>query len=423
MPSSYDPLLRLELQVVGENEDTWGDKTNTTIELLGEAVAGHATIDLTGVGTYTLSSSNAVSDESRKAFLSLTGVLAGDRVVQLPTSPKIYFFNRQTTGDYNITVQMSTGAGSVLPINGLAIIASDGTDCWQVSPPTGAVRVSVNSNSSATPALQVVQTGVGPVFLAEDTNADGSPFVINSNGNVLVGTSVGYAMENFVEPGLQTHRNNYTAGPLHMSWTNTTNGTYMTLAKSRGTAVGTPGAVASGDAIGRLYYASDVGGSIVPSAYIGSNVVAAVTVSTAPANIQFATRNLAGSLAVRMTLTSEGELQLASAKMPPPAGVAPLYAARAYGQIDSSGTLNFGKNVGNVNRNATGDFTVTFELNMAETTYSLVVWSNNSPSTLFTVSRVEASPTGSGFRVQFLGWNGSTFVETDPAFWNFAVFG
>jgi len=156
---------------------------------------------------------------------------------------------------------------------------------------------------------------------------------------------------------------------------------------------------------------------------IGSNVVAAVTVSTAPANIQFATRNLAGSLAVRMTLTSEGELQLASAKMPPPAGVAPLYAARAYGQIDSSGTLNFGKNVGNVNRNATGDYTITFELNQAESNYSIVVWGTNSPTTSFTTSRLEATPTGSGFRVQFMGWNGTTFVDTDPYYWNFAVFG
>jgi len=422
MPSSYDPLLRLELQVTGENENTWGDKTNTTIELLGQAVAGHAEIDLTGSGTYTLTSSNAISDESRKAFLTLSGALTGARTVQLPTSSKIYFFNRQTTGNYDITVQMATGAAIVLPINGLSIIASDGTDCWQVSPPTGAVRVSVSSASSVTPALQVVQTGTGPVFLAEDTNADGSPFVINSEGNVIVGSTVGYSMEGFDDAALQTHRTSYTAGVFNMTWSNTVVGSYSVMAKSRGLAIGTAGAVASGDVLGRQYFAADVGGHIVPSAYIASNVVAAVTVSTAPANLTFATRNLAGTLATRMTLTSEGALQLASAPMPAPDGVAPLYAARAFGRMDSLGAIFQAKNVSTVTRAATGDYTVTFTLNMPDGDYTLLVWSTNATGYTFTASRYETTPTGSGFRVQFVGWNGSTFADVDPDSWNFAVF-
>lgn len=421
MPSSYDPLLRLELQVTGENENTWGDKTNTTIELLGQAVAGHAEIDLTGSGTYTLTSSNAISDESRKAFLTLSGALTGARTVQLPTSSKIYFFNRQTTGNYDITVQMATGAAIVLPINGLSIIASDGTDCWQVSPPTGAVRVSVSSASSVTPALQVVQTGTGPVFLAEDTNADGSPFVINSEGNVVVGSSVGYAMEGFDDPAFQTHRTSYTAGVFNMTWSNTVVGSYSVMAKSRGLAIGTAGAVASGDVLGRQYFAADVGGHIVPSAYIASNVVAAVTVSTAPANLTFATRDLSGGIATRMTITSEGDLQLASAKMAPPSGTAPLCAARAYGKVDSNATLLHGQNVGKVTRASAGYFTVTFSANMSDTNYTVLVWSSNNSGYSFMVGRQESS-LAAGFSVQFLGWNGSAFVNADPSTWSFAVF-
>lgn len=422
MPSSYDPLLRLELQVTGENENTWGDKTNTTIELLGQAVAGHAEIDLTGSGTYVLTSSNATSDESRKAFLTFSGALTGARTVQLPTSSKIYFFNRQTTGNYDITVQMATGAAIVLPINGLAIVASDGTDCWQVAPPTGAVRVSVSSASSVTPALQVVQTGVGPVFLAEDTNADGSPFVINSEGNVIVGSSVGYSMESFDDAALQIHRTSYPAGTMNMAWTNTIVGAYSVMAKSRGTAIGTPGAVVSGDIIGRQYFATDVGGSIVPAAYIASNVVASVTVSTAPANIQFATRNLAGNLGVRMTLTSEGDLQLASAKMAPPAGVAPLYSARAFGKIDSNGSIYYAENVGTITKNGVGDYSVGFTINMPDADYTVLVWSSNNSGYTFMVSRLDAATLTSGFRVQFIGWNGTSFVDADPALWYFTVF-
>lgn len=422
MPSTYDPLLRLELQVTGENENTWGDKTNTTIELLADAIAGHIDVNLTGSGTYTLTSNNAVTDESRKAFLTLTGTLTGARVVQLPTSPKIYVFNRQTSGNYDITVQMASGASVVLPVNGLTIVASDGTDCWQVSPSTGAIRVSVSSASSATPALQVTQTGTGPVFLAEDSNADGSPFVINSQGNVLVGTTVGYSMETFADTALQLHRTSYDAGVMSMAWSNTVVGAYSVFAKSRGTAIGTAGAVASGDVIGRQYFAADVGGSISPSAYIASNVVAAVTVSTAPANINFATRNLAGTLAVRMTLTSEGALQLGTATMAAPSGSAPLYAARAFGKINNNGTIFSSKNVASVTRNATGDFSVVFTTNMPDADYTLLVWSSNNTGLTHTVGRYEAAPTAAGFNVQFLGWNGSIYADADPAIWNFVVF-
>jgi len=188
-----------------------------------------------------------------------------------------------------------------------------------------------------------------------------------------------------------------------------------------GVATGTAGAVASGDVLGRQYFAADVGGHIVPSAYIASNVVAAVTVSMAPANLTFATRDLSGGIATRMTITSEGDLQLASAKMAPPSGTAPLCAARAYGKVDSNATLLHGQNVGKVTRASAGYFTVTFSANMSDTNYTVLVWSSNNSGYSFMVGRQESS-LAAGFSVQFVGWNGSTFVNADPSTWSFAVF-
>lgn len=419
MPSSYDPLLRLELQVTGENENTWGDKTNTTIELLGQAIAGHTEVDLTGSGTYALSASNAATDEARQAFLTLTGLLTGARVLQIPTASKIYYLNRLTTGDYSLTVQMASGASVVLPATGLSIVASDGTDCWQVAPPTGAVRVSVSSNSSVVAALHVTQTGVGPVFLAEDQGSDGSPFVINSNGEILSGTTVGYTMEGFAVPSFQTHRTGTFAGPLAMTWSNTATGPASVLAKSRGTAIGTPGAVTTGDVLGRLYFAGDAGGNIQPAAYVGSGVEIAVSASVVAGYLSFATRNAAGTLLERLRLTAEGNLRLASATMAAPTGNAPLFAARAFGKFDNNGTVFHAENVASVVRNAVGDYTVTFSTNMADADYTLLVWSSNNTGASFTGTRFETTPTASNFRIQVVGNSGT---DIDPSIWNFVVF-
>ena len=38
MPSTYDPLLRLELQATGENATTWGTKTNNNLHLFAKQV-------------------------------------------------------------------------------------------------------------------------------------------------------------------------------------------------------------------------------------------------------------------------------------------------------------------------------------------------------------------------------------------------
>lgn len=421
MPSTYDPRLRLELQATGENEDTWGEKNNNNISLLAEAIAGHTSINLAGSGTYTLSSSNAVSDEARQAFLTFTGVLTGARTVRIPTVSKIYYINRATTGNFDITVGMASGTSVTLPLTGLSIVASDGTNCWLMAPPTGAVHVSVSAPTSSTAALRITQSGVGPVIWAEDSGADGSPFVLNANGDLIVGTSVPYAIGSFPAPAIQTHRTGLGAGPMWTTWSNSFTGPIEVFAKSRGTAIGTQAAVQVGDILGRQYFAGDAGGTFQEGAWIGANVAANVSASIVPSNLQFATRNLAGTLATRMTLTSEGALTLGTASMPVPLGSAPLYAARAHGKMAYTEILR-SQNIFSITNNGTGDYTVTFTNNMYDSDYTLLLWGFPYPGFTHAVSRLNVpyySP--AGFRVQWLGWNGTTYVNMDSPIWYFAV--
>ena len=54
MASTYSSDLKLELMATGENAGTWGDKTNTNLNLIQQAVAGFEQITLSSGGTVAL---------------------------------------------------------------------------------------------------------------------------------------------------------------------------------------------------------------------------------------------------------------------------------------------------------------------------------------------------------------------------------
>ena len=129
MPSTYDPLLRLELQATGENATTWGTKTNTNLELLAESIAGAVNLNVAGSGDYTLSTANGADDEARQAILVLTGTLTGNRNIIVPSSPKNYTVINNTTGAFTVTLKQSSGSGVVVPQGGPTISVCTSTTC------------------------------------------------------------------------------------------------------------------------------------------------------------------------------------------------------------------------------------------------------------------------------------------------------
>lgn len=129
MPSTYDPLLRLELQATGENATTWGIKTNNNLDLIAVAIAGAISIDVAGSGDYTLTTANAATDQARYAIIGLTGTLTGTRNVIVPSSPKNYVFLRGTTGSHNLVIKQAAGTGATLPSTGPSLIVCTSTTC------------------------------------------------------------------------------------------------------------------------------------------------------------------------------------------------------------------------------------------------------------------------------------------------------
>ena len=176
MPSTYDPLLRLELQATGENATTWGTKTNNNLNLLAAAIAGTAIVSVSS-GDTTLSTANAATDQARAAILLVQGTLTGAANIIVPSESKTYAVIRGTSGAFDVIVK-NTGTGATLPVTGNEIIVCTSTTCYgivgslvatvsaldtrvaAVSASVSALNVQVAAVSALTSALDVRITNV-----------------------------------------------------------------------------------------------------------------------------------------------------------------------------------------------------------------------------------------------------------------------
>jgi len=113
MASSYSTDLKLELMVTGENAGTWGDITNTNLNLLQQAIGGYQEVSIAGgAQTTTLLMSNAAISNARNAVIKLTGVITGNQVVTVPDGiEKTYIIANGTTGAFTVQFKTVSGTG------------------------------------------------------------------------------------------------------------------------------------------------------------------------------------------------------------------------------------------------------------------------------------------------------------------------
>ena len=214
MASTYDALLRLELQATGENPNTWGDNTNNNLELVAVAIAGGVSINLAGSGTYTLTTANAATDEARRMVLTFTGALTGARTVVIPSSSKVYVIRNATTGSFATTVKTATGAGVAVPQGVATIVLCDGADCYLASETgrvskagdtmTGTLSLPAGTSVSASQALRFdemiayVTGAVSPLDVRIDAvsvQSAANTAAITSINAVIANISVGVSPE------------------------------------------------------------------------------------------------------------------------------------------------------------------------------------------------------------------------------------
>jgi len=219
MPSSYTPL-GLILQETGENETTWGDFLNNGgLSLIDDAIRARVAFALSG--TKTLTSTNGVDTEGRKAILHATSGTGG--TVTIPGYSKVYFVVNDTTGDLIITSGGSENATFETGESGVAVCDGAGTVLKLLSTDFGGSRITnVGSPTAASDAATKDyvddtafagmtgtfpgQTGNAGKFLGTDgtTPAWSSPFpsqtgnageVLSTDGTNTLWLALGVALD------------------------------------------------------------------------------------------------------------------------------------------------------------------------------------------------------------------------------------
>jgi len=149
MASSYSTDLKLELMVTGENSGTWGDKTNTNLNLVQQAIAGYEAVSIAGgAQTTALAMTNATLSNARNAVIKLTGTITGNQIVTIPDGiDKTYVVENGTSGAFTVEFKTVSGTGPTFATTdkGTKVLYSDGTNIIDVFSKMSQINV-VNQN-------------------------------------------------------------------------------------------------------------------------------------------------------------------------------------------------------------------------------------------------------------------------------------
>jgi hypothetical protein len=136
MPSSYTDL-GLELMVTGENSGTWGDKTNTNLELIQQGFAGYQEVSVAGgAQTTALAITDGTISNGRNAVIKLTGTITGNQVVTIPnTIEKTYTVVNGTSGAFTVEFKTVSGTGTTFSATdkGIKFLYADGTNVVDIN--------------------------------------------------------------------------------------------------------------------------------------------------------------------------------------------------------------------------------------------------------------------------------------------------
>jgi len=172
MASSYSSDLKLELMVTGENAGTWGDKTNTNLNLVQQAIAGFEQVTLSSGGTLALVMSDGALSNARNLVIKFaTATIAASTVCTIPDSiEKFYIFDcTGLTNPTNLTIKTASGTGFSPDAAKIYAAYSDGTNLNEVSLDTlgGTVAAAQIADSAVTTA-KIADDAVTSAKIADD---------------------------------------------------------------------------------------------------------------------------------------------------------------------------------------------------------------------------------------------------------------
>jgi hypothetical protein len=155
MASSFSTDLKLELMVTGENSGTWGDKTNTNLNLLQQAIAGYQAIALTSTNT-TLAMTDATISDARNAVIKFTGTIAANTTVFVASGiEKTYTIENATSGAFTLALNQVGGASVIWSATDKSVkqIYLNGTDAVDTGLVSATGVATLTNKTLTTPTL------------------------------------------------------------------------------------------------------------------------------------------------------------------------------------------------------------------------------------------------------------------------------
>ena len=136
MASAFSTDLKLELMATGENAGTWGDKTNTNLNLIQQAIAGFEQVTLSSGGTLALAMTNQALSNARNMVIKFaTASIASSTICTVPDGiEKFYIFDATgLTNPTNLTIKTASGSGFTLDAARIYAAYADGTNLKEIS--------------------------------------------------------------------------------------------------------------------------------------------------------------------------------------------------------------------------------------------------------------------------------------------------
>ena len=128
MASSYVNDLRLNEMATGDASGTWGETTNTNLELIAEAFSYGTEAITTNADTHTTTIADGATDPGRSMFLKYTGTLDSTCTITIGpnTVSKLWIIENGTSGSQSIIIKQGSGATVTIPSGKTKVIYSDG---------------------------------------------------------------------------------------------------------------------------------------------------------------------------------------------------------------------------------------------------------------------------------------------------------
>lgn len=157
MASSYT-TSGIELIADGEQAGTWGDTTNTNLQILNRMVSEAGTITLSGT-THTLTLTDGTLSDGQYAALVFAGSPTGTNTVTVNPNTAARIFLVQNTTAESVVLTQGTGGNVTVPTGAFKIVYTDGAGSGaEVVDLTSQLAADLTGNADTATAWQTSRT-------------------------------------------------------------------------------------------------------------------------------------------------------------------------------------------------------------------------------------------------------------------------